>query len=133
MIVEKQMECRMAEETNRSSRRKPAPTPLLSITKSHMTRPGFENPGRRGGKQATNRLSYGAAPLKLTGWVYVEKDSCDVAAFLLFFQLSCHLYSVTWNILWHELELKIRFVYALVSNFYLMYVVENKFSIKWSK
>jgi hypothetical protein len=42
---------------NRSSRRKPAPAPLLSITKSHMTRPWFE----RGGKPATNRLSYGAA------------------------------------------------------------------------
>jgi hypothetical protein len=42
MIVEKQMECRLARETNRSSRRKPAPAPLLSITKSHMTRPGFE-------------------------------------------------------------------------------------------
>jgi hypothetical protein len=28
--------------------------------KSHMTRPGLE-PGRRGGKSATNRLSYGAA------------------------------------------------------------------------
>jgi hypothetical protein len=27
---------------NRSSRRKRAPAPLLSITKSHMTRPGFE-------------------------------------------------------------------------------------------
>jgi hypothetical protein len=27
---------------NRSSRRKPATAPLLSITKSHMTRPGFE-------------------------------------------------------------------------------------------
>jgi hypothetical protein len=27
---------------NRSSRRKPAPAPLLSITKSHITRPGFE-------------------------------------------------------------------------------------------
>jgi hypothetical protein len=27
---------------NRSSRRKPAPAPLSSITKSHMTRPGFE-------------------------------------------------------------------------------------------
>jgi hypothetical protein len=27
---------------NRSSRRKPAPVPLLSITKSHMTRPRFE-------------------------------------------------------------------------------------------
>jgi hypothetical protein len=27
---------------NRSSRRKPAPAPLLSITKPHMIRPGFE-------------------------------------------------------------------------------------------
>jgi hypothetical protein len=27
---------------NRSSRRKAAPAPLLSITKFHMTRPGFE-------------------------------------------------------------------------------------------
>jgi hypothetical protein len=37
---------------NRSTRRKPAPAPLLSITKSHMTRRGL-NPGRRGGKPAT--------------------------------------------------------------------------------
>jgi hypothetical protein len=29
--------------------------------KSHVTGHGFENPGRRGGKPATNRLSYGAA------------------------------------------------------------------------
>jgi hypothetical protein len=42
MIVEKQMECRLAGEGNRSSRRKPASAPLLSITKSHMSRPGFE-------------------------------------------------------------------------------------------
>jgi hypothetical protein len=47
MIVEKQMECRLAEETevlggNRISWRKPVPAPLLSITKSHMIRPGFE-------------------------------------------------------------------------------------------
>jgi hypothetical protein len=42
MIVEKQMECRLAGETTRSSRRKPAPRSLLSITKSHMTGPGFE-------------------------------------------------------------------------------------------
>jgi hypothetical protein len=41
MIVEKQMECRLAWG-NRSSGRKPPPAPLLSITKSHMTRPGFE-------------------------------------------------------------------------------------------
>jgi hypothetical protein len=44
---------------NRSSRRKPAPAPLLSITKSHISDPGL-NPGRRSGKPATNRLSYGA-------------------------------------------------------------------------
>jgi hypothetical protein len=44
MIVEKQMECRLAGETE-VLRRKPAPAPLLSITKFHMTRPGFE-PGR---------------------------------------------------------------------------------------
>jgi hypothetical protein len=42
MIVEKQMECRLAGEGNLSSRRKPTPAPLVSITKSHMTRPGFE-------------------------------------------------------------------------------------------
>jgi hypothetical protein len=41
MIVEKQMECRLCRG-NRSSWRKPVPAPLLSITKSHMTRPGFE-------------------------------------------------------------------------------------------
>jgi hypothetical protein len=41
MIVEKQMECTLAGETEVSGR-KPALAPLLSITKSHMTRPGFE-------------------------------------------------------------------------------------------
>jgi hypothetical protein len=71
MIVEKQMECRLAGK-NRSSRgKKPAPTPLLSITKSHMPDPGL-NPGRWGGKPGTNRLSYGAAKwdskLRSRGW-----------------------------------------------------------------
>jgi hypothetical protein len=41
MIVEKQMECRLAGG-NPSSRRKPAPAPLLPITKSYMTRPRLE-------------------------------------------------------------------------------------------
>jgi hypothetical protein len=41
MIVEKQMECRLAGETEVLGK-KPTPAPLLSITKSHMTRPGFE-------------------------------------------------------------------------------------------
>jgi hypothetical protein len=41
MIVEKQMECRLAGEI-KVLRRKPAPAALLSITKSQMTGPGFE-------------------------------------------------------------------------------------------
>jgi hypothetical protein len=41
MIVEKQMKCRLAGETE-VLEDKPAPAPFLPITKSHMTRPGFE-------------------------------------------------------------------------------------------
>jgi hypothetical protein len=45
---------------NRSTRRKPAPVPLCPP--QIPTRPDpSSNPGRRGGKPATNRLSYGAA------------------------------------------------------------------------
>jgi hypothetical protein len=41
MIVEKQMESRLAGETEVLGE-KIAPAPLLSITKPHMTRRGFE-------------------------------------------------------------------------------------------
>jgi hypothetical protein len=45
---------------NRSTRRKPAPAPLCPPEIPHdQTR--ARTPGRRGGKPATNRLSYGAA------------------------------------------------------------------------
>jgi hypothetical protein len=59
MIVEKQMECRLAGETevlgeNLSQRHfRPSQNPTWPD-------PGL-NTGRRGGKPATNRLSYGAA------------------------------------------------------------------------
>jgi hypothetical protein len=43
---------------NRSTRRKPNPAPLRPPQIPHD--PG-SNPGLRGGKPATNRLSYGAA------------------------------------------------------------------------
>jgi hypothetical protein len=45
MIVEKQMECRLTGEAEVLGEN------LLSITKSHMTRPGFEPgpPGREAG------------------------------------------------------------------------------------
>jgi hypothetical protein len=45
---------------NRSTQSKPAPVPLCPLQIPHdQTR--ARTPGRRGGKPATNRLSYGAA------------------------------------------------------------------------
>jgi hypothetical protein len=53
MIVEKQMECRLAGETEALGEN------LLSITKSHMTRPGFEpEPPRWGIGVLSNPSSY---------------------------------------------------------------------------
>jgi hypothetical protein len=55
MIVEKQMECRLAGETEVLGE---------NLLQRHFCPiwpdPGL-NPGRRGGKPATNSLSYGAA------------------------------------------------------------------------
>jgi hypothetical protein len=45
---------------NRSTRRKPVPVHFVHH-KSHISWPPGSNPGRRGGKPATNRLSYGTA------------------------------------------------------------------------
>jgi hypothetical protein len=44
---------------NRSTRRNPAPVPLCPPQTPHACPDA--NPGRRGGKPATNRLSYGKA------------------------------------------------------------------------
>jgi hypothetical protein len=58
MIVEKQMECRLAGETE-VLEEKTCP----SATFVHHKIPHYQtrvlNPGRRGGKPTTNRLSYG--------------------------------------------------------------------------
>jgi hypothetical protein len=45
---------------NRSTRRKPAPTPICPPQIPLDQTPG-SNPGRCGGKPGTNRLSYGAS------------------------------------------------------------------------
>jgi hypothetical protein len=59
MIVKKQMECRLAGETEVLGENLPQPhfCPPQNPT---WPDPGL-NPGRLGGKPATNRLSYGAA------------------------------------------------------------------------
>jgi hypothetical protein len=58
VIVEKLVEWRSAGETEVLWEN--LPQRHFVHHKSHMTRPG-SNPGRRGGKPATNHLSYGAA------------------------------------------------------------------------
>jgi hypothetical protein len=59
MIVEKQMECRLTGETEVLGENLPqrhfCPSQNLTLPDSGL------NPGRRDGKPATNRLSYGAA------------------------------------------------------------------------
>jgi hypothetical protein len=59
MIVEKQMECRLAGETEVLGKNLPQ---RHFCPSQNPTWPDSDlNPGRRGGKPATNRLSYGAA------------------------------------------------------------------------
>jgi hypothetical protein len=59
MIVEKQMECRLAGETEVLGENLPQRR-FCPSQNSTLPDPGMD-PGRRGGKPETNRLSYGAA------------------------------------------------------------------------
>jgi hypothetical protein len=61
VIVEQLVEWRLAGETEYSE--KTCPSAILSTTNPTWPDPG-SIPGRRGGKPATNRLSYGAALVK---------------------------------------------------------------------
>jgi hypothetical protein len=59
MFVEKQMECRLAEETEVLGEN--LPQRHFCPSQNPTWKDPSLNPGRRGGKPATNRLSYGAA------------------------------------------------------------------------
>jgi hypothetical protein len=61
MIVEKQMECRLAGETEVLGENLPQ-RHFCPSQNPTWPAPGW-NPGRRGGKPATNRLRYGAASI----------------------------------------------------------------------
>jgi hypothetical protein len=59
MIVEKQMKCRLAGETEVLGEN--LPQRHFFPSQNPTWQDPVLNPGRRGGKPATNRLSYGAA------------------------------------------------------------------------
>jgi hypothetical protein len=61
--------------------------------RSHMTRPGIE-PGRRGGKPATNRLSYGTVFCYVYTQLYV---SVDIRIRVHCFSLTVKGYSSTFD------------------------------------
>jgi hypothetical protein len=67
----------MIDRGNRSTRRKPAPVPLCPPKTPH-TCPDA-NPGRRGGKPATNRLSYG------TAFLMVLMESKSIISYFFYF------------------------------------------------
>jgi hypothetical protein len=62
MIVEKQMECRLEGETEEVLGENLPQRHFCPSQNPTWPDPGL-NPSRRGGKPATNRLSYGAAYL----------------------------------------------------------------------
>jgi hypothetical protein len=73
MIVEKQMECRLTGETEVLGENLPR-RHFCSSQNPTSPDPGF-NPGRRGGKPATNRLSYGAAIFHLGFCPSIARDN----------------------------------------------------------
>jgi hypothetical protein len=62
---------------NRSTLKKTCPSTTLSSTNPTWPDPGL-NPGRRGGKPATNRLSYGAACAIITQIIHF----CEIVDYL---------------------------------------------------
>jgi hypothetical protein len=71
MIVEKQMECRLAGETEVLGE---------NLPQRHFCpsqNPTWADPGRRGGKPTTNLLSYGAAldTANLNYWIAASRSS----------------------------------------------------------
>jgi hypothetical protein len=73
MIVEKQMECRLVGETKVLGENLPKRHFCVSQNPTWPD-PGL-NPSRRGGKPATNRLSYGAALNPKFIWIIFKKTS----------------------------------------------------------
>jgi hypothetical protein len=80
MMIENLVEWRLAGETEVLGEN--PPQRHFVNHKSHLPDPG-SNPGRRGGKPATNRLSYGAAKaVRSKAWtIFARSDSGIVGSY----------------------------------------------------
>jgi hypothetical protein len=83
MIVEKQMECRLAGETEVLGENLPQ-RHFCPSQNPTWPDPGL-NPGRRGGKPATNRLNYGEARVGVfPPYLRTETDpASEISCFLV--------------------------------------------------
>jgi hypothetical protein len=78
MIVEKQMECRWAGETEVLGEN--LPQHHFCPSENPTSPDSGLNPGRRGGKPVTNRLSYGAAKVRVSLRLAVYRQSIRLGA-----------------------------------------------------
>jgi hypothetical protein len=76
--------------------------------KSHLTTPGIEPPGRRGGKPATNRFSYGAAVRMLTALYTTTHSLNNINKVIRLFTRGLQSYvlkpSAPWESQWNILN-----------------------------
>jgi hypothetical protein len=85
---------------NRSTRRKPAPVPLCPPQTPHACPDA--NPGRRGGKPVTNRLSYGTAPASL--YCECNAEAQCVGQFQAPFAVSVSFRVCLWAARWSDAQ-----------------------------
>jgi hypothetical protein len=93
---------------NRSTRRKPAPAPLCPPQIQLDQAPG-SNPGRHGGKPATNRLSYGAALCETVGGILILMSVFRRDVFRLVPLHSTHVPEMRWLLLYLTTRCHVRF------------------------
>jgi hypothetical protein len=84
IIVEKQMECRLAAEETEVLGEKTCPSATFVHHKIPHDQTRVLNPGRRGGKPASNRLSYGAAKH--------EVNMCDAQYAIIYIYIYIYIY-----------------------------------------
>jgi hypothetical protein len=88
IIVEKQMECRLAGRGNRSSRIENLPQRHFCPSRNPTWPDPGLNPGRCGGKPVTNRLSYGAAVVRTK--MCLRMDALSSLRVIFIFRHPCY-------------------------------------------